>query len=126
MLLTLLIWLKFRFIYKIKDGNEKKHFRIDGYSGLITTAASLDRETTASHQLSVVAEDVNEKCHKGLIVVEVIVLDKNDNKPKFEKSQYSVNVREDVSANQYLITVYIFINLMWTQPKVLLGKKYND
>ena len=51
------------------------------------------------------AEDVNEKCHKGLIVVEVIVLDKNDNKPKFEKSQYRVNVREDVSANQYLITV---------------------
>ena len=72
------------------------------------------------------AEDVNEKCHKGLIVVEVIVLDKNDNKPKFEKSQYRVNVREDVSANQYLITVCFFINLMKTQPKELLGKKYDN
>ena len=119
-------WLKFSFIYKVKDGNEKTHFRIDKNSGLITTAASLDRETTTSYQLSVVAEDVNEKCHKGLIVVEVIVLDKNDNKPKFEKSQYRVNVREDVSANQYLITVCFFINLMKTQPKVLLGKKYDN
>ena len=100
--------LKFSFIYKIKDGNEKNHFQIDEKSGLIKTAASLDRETTTSYELSVVAEDVDQTCHKGLIVVEVTVLDKNDNNPTFEQSQYSVNVREDVSVNLYLIMVWLF------------------
>ena len=103
--LTLSFLLKFSFIYKIKDGNEKNHFQIDEISGLITTAARLDRETTASYELSVIAEDVDQTCHKGLTVVEVTVFDKNDNNPTFEKSQYSVNVREDVSVNLYLIMV---------------------
>ena len=106
--LTLSFWSKFSFIYKIKDGNEKNHFQIDEKSGLIKTAASLDRETTTSYELSVVAEDVDQTCHKGLIVVEVTVLDKNDNNPTFEQSQYSVNVREDVSVNLYLIMVWLF------------------
>ena len=106
--LTLSFWSKFSFIYKIKDGNEENHFQIDEKSGLIKTAASLDRETTTSYELSVVAEDVDQTCHKGLIVVEVTVLDKNDNNPTFEQSQYSVNVREDVSVNLYLIMVWLF------------------
>lgn len=119
MILTLVIWSKFSFIYKIEDGNEKNVFGINGSSGLISKAARPDQETTGSYKLKVVAEDVSETCHKGLIVVKVIVLDKNDNKPEFTKPQYSVNVKENVSANHDLITVCFFNNLLRTQPQVL-------
>lgn len=67
------------------------------------------------------AEDVNEKCHKGLVVVEVILLDKNYSKPKFENIKYYVNVPEDASINQHLITVcFFFNNLIKTQPHQVL------
>ena len=72
------------------------------------------------------AEDVNEKCHKGLIVVKIIVLDKNDNEPKFQKPKYSVNVREDLPANKYLIKVCFFINFIRTETKVLFVAEYDD
>lgn len=117
LLLTLVIWSKFSFNYTIKDGNEKGYFQIDENSGLITTAASLDRNATRSFHLSVVAENVNDTCHKGLMVVKVIVLEKIDTKPKFEKSQYSVNVREDVVVNHRLIKVSFFNNFIRTQSR---------
>lgn len=63
------------------------------------------------------AEDVNDTCHKGLMVVKVIVLEKIDTKPKFEKSQYSVNVREDVVVNHRLIKVSFFNNFIRTQSR---------
>ena len=105
-ILTIFIWLNFRFNYQIKDGNEEEHFKINKQSGVIRTAARLDREKTESYHLSVVAEDMNETCHKGLIVVEVIVLDNSVSKPKFQKSQYNVNVSEDASVNTHLIKVF--------------------
>lgn len=126
LLLMFFIWSKFRFIYKIKDGKQKKHFQIDEHSGSITTASSLDQETTESYQLSVVAMDMNQTCHKGLIKVKVIVLDKNVSEPKFGKPEYSVNVPENASRNTHLIEVCFFSNLIRTQPQVLLSVEYDD
>lgn len=51
------------------------------------------------------------------MVVKVIVLEKIDTKPKFEKSQYSVNVREDVVVNHRLIKVSFFNNFIRTQSR---------
>ena len=117
LLLTLLIWSKFSFIYKLKNGNENNNFRINETSGSIITAASLDQDPKKIYHLRVVAE----KCHKGLVVVEVILLDKNYSKPKFENIKYYVNVPEDASINQHLITVcFFFNNLIKTQPHQVL------
>ena len=54
-----------RFRYSIKAGAQG-HFRINPDNGQVATTARLDRENIAKYQLSIVAQDVNEKCHKGL------------------------------------------------------------
>lgn len=114
---NLFIWSKFSFNYKIKDGNEKGDFQINANSGLIRTAAILDQNATRSYHLSVVAEDLSDTCHKGLMLVKVIVLDKNYTKPKFEKPQYSINVPEDVLVNHHLIRVSFFNKFIRTQSR---------
>lgn len=93
------------FKYSIKDGNINNHFQIDSNSGVVKTKASLDREKISKYQLSIIAQDENEKCHKGLMVLIVYVGDKDDNKPKFEKSLYTASVWEDVPQNQYVVKV---------------------
>ena len=42
----------------------------------------------------------------GLMVLDVIVKDENDNKPKFERS-YTASVAENAPSNQYIIQVSI-------------------
>ncbi|XP_065679969.1 protocadherin Fat 4 isoform X3 [Hydra vulgaris] len=92
------------FNYIIKDGLNSGDFRIDN-NGKITTNKSLDRESISSYKLSVIAEDKNDKCHKGLISIVINVDDKNDNKPEFEKQEYKVELREDTPLNQFVIQV---------------------
>ena len=74
-------------------------------NGEITTTQSLDRESISYYQLSVIAEDQKDECHKGLMSIVIYVGDKNDNAPIFEKSNYSVELREDTPLNQYVIQV---------------------
>lgn len=50
------------------------------------------------------AQDRNEICHKGLMVLTVNVKDENDEKPTFER-RYTASVREDAPSNQYVIQV---------------------
>lgn len=101
--LKIYIYIFSRFKYYIKSG-ARGHFQIDGSTGKITTKASLDREAIPSYQLSIVAQDENEKCHKGLMVLDVPVGDANDNKPKFDR-QYIESVREDASLHQRIVQV---------------------
>ena len=91
--------LYFRFEYYIKSG-ARGHFEIaDKNVGRITTTKRLDREDIPSYQLSIVAQDKNEKCHKGLMVLDVPVGDANDNSPSFDR-RYTESVRENASPNQ--------------------------
>lgn len=92
------------FDYSIKSGSDRGYFTINKQTGVITTTRSLDREHIPNFQLSIVAQDRNEKCHKGLMVLDVIVKDENDNKPKFERS-YTASVAENAPTNQYIIQV---------------------
>ena len=43
--------------YSVTDGNDDGHFALDGSTGVITVAAGLDYETTASYTLTVEASD---------------------------------------------------------------------
>lgn len=99
------MFLFYRFSYTIKDGNDKQHFSLLQNTGqLVINSRGLDREVQPIYQLSIVAQDVNEKCHKGLMVLTVKLTDVNDNRPVFDTVQ-PVSVREDVPANQYITKV---------------------
>ena len=61
--------------YSITEGNSDGRFSIDGSSGVITVAGSLDMETTPTYTLTVEAEVNDEKGARSTVTVEVRVLE---------------------------------------------------
>lgn len=71
-------------------------FSIDPHSGLIRTAAALDRESMERHYLRVTAQDHGSPRLSATTMVAVTVADRNDHAPVFEQSQYRETLRENV------------------------------
>ncbi|XP_028398312.1 protocadherin Fat 4-like [Dendronephthya gigantea] len=84
-------------IYELlKPSNE---FRVDQNNGEIRTLVLLDREQTSSYTFDITAKDKGSPSRNATVTVNVDVLDKNDNEPKFNQSSYSFDVSEDAQAN---------------------------
>ncbi|KAM4821570.1 cadherin EGF LAG seven-pass G-type receptor 3 isoform 2-T2 [Thomomys bottae] len=71
-------------------------FSIDPHSGLIRTAAALDRESMERHYLRVTAQDHGSPRLSATTMVAVTVADRNDHAPVFEQAQYRETLRENV------------------------------
>uniref|UniRef100_A0A667XAH2 Cadherin domain-containing protein n=1 Tax=Myripristis murdjan TaxID=586833 RepID=A0A667XAH2_9TELE len=67
---------------------------VDPKSGLVITAATLDRETEAELWFLVVAVDGGEPALSSTATVTVVVEDVNDNEPVFQQQLYSVSIPE--------------------------------
>ena len=80
--------------YAITSGNEDHKFAIDGGSGAITVAGTLDHKTTPSYTLTVQADDDNGGT--AAAAVNITVSDGNT-APTFESSSYDFNVAEDAA-----------------------------
>ncbi|XP_076827668.1 neural-cadherin [Brachyhypopomus gauderio] len=72
-------------------------FTIDPHTGVISTAASFDRERQREYTLSVTATDQGEEPLIGICQITVLIGDQNDNDPKFENSRYQYFLREDTA-----------------------------
>ncbi|XP_078692007.1 protocadherin-like wing polarity protein stan [Branchiostoma floridae x Branchiostoma belcheri] len=88
--------------YNITSGNDLSHFILDSSSGIISTAAVLDRETTASYTLVVTADDGGGTLDTATVVI--TVNDLNDNGPVCP-TFYSVLVSDDALADSIIQTV---------------------
>lgn len=89
-----------RLTFSIFSGNTDNSFKLHSQKGILTTDKRLDRETIPRYNLSVtVADNGNQSSSQNL---SVIVLDVNDNSPKFEPSSYRVNVTENHAAGMLL------------------------
>ena len=88
--------------YSISAGNSAGLFAIDSSSGVITTAGSLDYETTQSYTLSVSVVDTGSATASADFTV--TVTDTNDNVPVFGQSSYSASVNDTTSAGTQLVT----------------------
>ncbi|KAM6924214.1 protocadherin Fat 2 [Xenentodon cancila] len=81
-------------------------FSIDGESGWITTVREVDCEATRMFRLYVVATD-----HGGdvklssSVVVEVMVMDENDNPPKFTDNMYRGSVVENITPFEPIVSM---------------------
>ena len=91
--------------YSLVGGNEDGKFFIDPLSGKIQLAALLDRENVSTYRLRVRATDRGTPPQSANTVVTVVLIDANDNKPIFEKSEYSVTVKENIALNTVLVIV---------------------
>ena len=75
--------------------------------GVIITKKPLDREERNQYTLTISAYDLGDPPKKAALsfILNVVVGDKNDNAPKFDKPQYQVTVNETVVLNS---TILIF------------------
>lgn len=99
--------------YKIVDGNDDGKFKLDvtinpsgetPYLHLETTGR-LDRETRASYQLNISAQDGGSPPRYGFLLVNVSILDVNDNPPIFDHSDYGVSLNESVPPGTSVLQV---------------------
>ncbi|KAF1488032.1 Cadherin-7, partial [Pygoscelis antarcticus] len=79
----------------------ERYFNIDANSGVITTAKSLDRETNAVHNITVLAMESQNPAQTGRGYVAITILDINDNAPEFAM-EYETTVCENAQPGQVI------------------------
>ncbi|XP_066585244.1 cadherin-related tumor suppressor [Prorops nasuta] len=90
--------------YSLEDGNQHGRFTIDEATGQISLVKELDRETTDSYLLTVVAHDAGlETRLSSSATVHIEVLDENDNTPNFLTDTPRISVLETTGANTELL-----------------------
>ncbi|KFB39729.1 AGAP007924-PA-like protein [Anopheles sinensis] len=81
--------------YYIADGNRAERFAIDDSTGQISLVRPLDRETTASYRLTVVAHDASKQNRlSASTTVTIDVLDENDDAPEFTQTLSQISIVE--------------------------------
>lgn len=86
--------------YRIQDDIEDaKTFRIDKFSGLITTLKPLDRESKASYSIIIEVTDHGQPPQAATRVLRINVLDIDDHKPRFLRESdarpFEMNILEE-------------------------------
>ncbi|VDL81819.1 unnamed protein product [Nippostrongylus brasiliensis] len=81
--------------YFLGDGEGRDLLSINTKSGVIQTAAPLDRETLALIRLDVIATDNGEPPRNSSALVEIGITDVNDNAPVFDQEIYNITVMEN-------------------------------
>lgn len=88
-------------IYDIRHGNTDHVFRINQYSGVITTQKYLDYETAASYTLIVQAINMAGMASNATLLIQV--KDENDNPPVFQQLHYCGSISEAASINSVVL-----------------------
>lgn len=78
---------------------------IDADTGIIRTAATLDKETVGSYKFYVTATDHGSPPLKKKSYVFIRVKDVNDNAPEFTKTKYTAHVKEGCGIGTKVITL---------------------
>jgi protocadherin-16/23 len=72
---------------------------VDPRLGHLTLARHLDYETAQRHSLIIIATDTGEPQLSANLTVLVEVQDMNDNRPVFERAEYTADVVESLPVN---------------------------
>uniref|UniRef100_A0A669D8A2 FAT atypical cadherin 3a n=1 Tax=Oreochromis niloticus TaxID=8128 RepID=A0A669D8A2_ORENI len=89
--------------YDIKQGNTDHVFKINQYSGVITTQKSLDYETTTSYTLIVQAINMAGMASNATLLIQVV--DDNDNPPVFQELHYHGSISEAAPINSVVLNL---------------------
>ncbi|XP_065667525.1 protocadherin Fat 1 [Hydra vulgaris] len=89
-------------VYSIVSEN-KDFFQVDENTGWLSLKKKLDREVTGSHEILVVATDVDGKFDSTR--VQLLLVDVNDSPPIFLSASYFVTVKEDALVDQTILMV---------------------
>lgn len=83
-----------RLVYGISDGDDDSTFRIDPDTGDLRLIGLLDRERRAHYRLNVTVYDLGKPQKSVWRTLPILVLDVNDNAPKFERALVNLRVSE--------------------------------
>lgn len=89
-------------IYDIMQGNDERRFKINRYTGVITTQRNFDFEMTSSYTL--VIQAVNMAGIASSVTVCIQVVDENDNPPVFQELTYTGTISEAAPINSVVIS----------------------
>lgn len=84
-----------RIVFGISSGDNDSVFRIDPEKGELKIIGYLDRERTDEYVLNVTIYDLGNPQKSASKVLPVVILDENDNVPRFEKTLASFRVTEN-------------------------------
>jgi hypothetical protein len=110
--------LNAKIYYDIESGNDQNWFAIDMNTGLVATAAALDREIQGSVELKVSARDGGPNPKYVYTHLRVTILDENDEAPKFSSSVVEVSLSENTPANSLVATLTAVDNDQGTNGSV--------
>ncbi|NWH79854.1 CADN protein, partial [Piaya cayana] len=80
-------------------------FSIHPDTGVLTTAQVFDREKQRDYPITVTATDQAAEPLIGICQINVVVLDQNDNDPRFENTRYEYFLREDTRVGTSFLRV---------------------
>ncbi|XP_060644294.2 neural-cadherin-like [Anolis sagrei] len=80
-------------------------FHIHPDTGVLTTLQVFDREKQREHPITVTATDQAAEPLIGICQITVVILDVNDNSPRFENSHYEYFLREDTDVGTSFLRV---------------------
>ncbi|CAH1977280.1 unnamed protein product [Acanthoscelides obtectus] len=84
-------------------GDKVEKFKVDPDSGVITTAAALDREDNEVYTLTLMAQDCSATEPKASTVnLTIKIADENDNSPTFDSNKYEVYISDKTQADQFV------------------------
>ena len=93
------------FNFSIVAGPSPEVFYIDPVDGNLFLNSSLDREEVDHYTLTVQATDTSNSSMFSQVHLEIVVGDANDNKPKFNRTFFTVNVSENVALSSQIAVV---------------------
>ena len=85
-------------LYTITNAPQNNPFSLNQTSGIIYSTATVDYETLQSIELVITAEDGGGKTDQT--VLKITILDRNDQRPSFTESVYTVEISESIPANE--------------------------
>uniref|UniRef100_A0A8C1GIQ8 FAT atypical cadherin 3b n=1 Tax=Cyprinus carpio TaxID=7962 RepID=A0A8C1GIQ8_CYPCA len=89
-------------IYDIIQGNDERRFKINRYTGVITTQRNFDFEMTSSYMLVIQAVNMAEIASSVTVCIQVV--DENDNPPVFQELSYTGTISEAAPINSVVIS----------------------
>ena len=99
--------------YLLAPGDATSKFRLDirrksggALDVRLVLTGHLDRERQDLYKMTIVAYDGGRPERSGTVAVTVVVLDANDNDPKFDKSTYEVAIKENAPLHRAIIQVH--------------------
>ena len=84
---------------------DEDKFCVDSKSGIISIKKPLDREVQSEYYLPIRAADLGTKPLSSTAEVKVILLDVNDNVPRFVPENYDIKVQEDIPVGTVITTI---------------------